>query len=79
MGFMHDDVIDVRKRIPERAGITYTIIATTHNHQAPDMVGLWGGTQFTGEDYKEPLFSKAEAQGEQLALAALRSMGHIVS
>ncbi|HSL87000.1 MAG TPA: hypothetical protein VK861_08710 [Bacteroidales bacterium] len=42
MGFMHDDVIDVRRRIPESAGITYTIIASTHNHQAPDMVGLWG-------------------------------------
>ncbi len=42
MGFMHDDVIDVRNQIPAGAGITYTIIATTHNHQGPDLVGMWG-------------------------------------
>lgn len=42
IGFMNDDIVDVRKMIPEEAGITYTIIASTHTHEGPDMLGLWG-------------------------------------
>jgi hypothetical protein len=42
IGFMNDDVIDVRKRIPEEAGVTYTIISSTHTHEGPDFIGLWG-------------------------------------
>jgi hypothetical protein len=30
IGFMHDDVVDVRKMLPEELGLTYTIIASTH-------------------------------------------------
>ncbi|NCB07809.1 MAG: hypothetical protein EOM73_06565, partial [Bacteroidia bacterium] len=32
IGFMNDDVVDVRKMIPHDAGITYTIITSTHTH-----------------------------------------------
>ena len=46
IGFMNNEVIDVRKRIPESAGITYTIITSTHTHEAPDMLGLWGKSNF---------------------------------
>ncbi|MBW6499931.1 MAG: neutral/alkaline non-lysosomal ceramidase N-terminal domain-containing protein [Bacteroidales bacterium] len=42
IGFMNDDVIDVRNSIPADAGITYTIISSTHTHQGPDLLGLWG-------------------------------------
>ncbi|HUV01523.1 MAG TPA: hypothetical protein VMW32_11215, partial [Bacteroidales bacterium] len=42
IGIMNDDVIDVRNRIPEEAGVTYTIIASTHTHESPDLLGLWG-------------------------------------
>jgi hypothetical protein len=43
---MHDDVIDIRKLIPEKAGVTYTIVSSTHDHEAPDLMGLWGKTPF---------------------------------
>lgn len=46
IGFMQDDVIDIRKMIPSNLGITYTIIASTHDHEAPDLMGLWGKTPF---------------------------------
>lgn len=46
IGFMNDDVIDVRKRIPADAGITYSIISSTHTHEGPDLVGLWGISPF---------------------------------
>lgn len=46
IGFMNDDVIDVRKRLKSEAGVTYTIITSTHSHEGPDLLGLWGKTPF---------------------------------
>ena len=46
IGFMNDDVIDVRKRIHGEAGVTYTIITSTHTHEGPDFLGLWGESPF---------------------------------
>jgi len=42
IGFMNDDVIDIRKAIPDDAGVTYVLVASTHTHEGPDMLGLWG-------------------------------------
>ncbi len=46
VGFGHDDVVDVRKRIPASAGVDYTLISATHVHEAVDLVGIWGESQF---------------------------------
>jgi hypothetical protein len=46
IGFMNDDVVDTRKMIPEEWGLTYTIIASTHTHEGPDLIGMWGKTPF---------------------------------
>lgn len=46
IGFMHNDVVDVRKMIPEEWGVTYTIIASTHTHEGPDLMGIWGKSPF---------------------------------
>ena len=42
IGFMHDDVVDVRKMIPFEWGLNYVLIASTHVHEGPDMMGIWG-------------------------------------
>jgi hypothetical protein len=42
IGFMNPEVIAVRKMLPESAGITYLVVASTHTHEGPDMLGLWG-------------------------------------
>lgn len=42
IGFPHNNVINVRKKLADEFGITYTIVCSTHNHEAPDMLGLWG-------------------------------------
>lgn len=42
IGFMNDDIVDVRHLIPEEIGVTYTIVASTHTHEGPDLLGLWG-------------------------------------
>ena len=46
IGFMNNDVIDVRGRISKDSGITYAVISSTHTHEGPDLLGLWGGTPF---------------------------------
>lgn len=53
IGMFHPMVIDIRKMIPEEAGITYLIIASTHTHEAPDMLGLWGESPFRSGVNKE--------------------------
>ena len=46
IGFMSDDIIDVRKLVPTSAGITYSVISSTHTHEAPDLLGMWGDSYF---------------------------------
>jgi hypothetical protein len=42
IGFMHDEVVDVREFINPESGITYSVVSSTHTHEAPDLLGLWG-------------------------------------
>ncbi|MFK7925578.1 MAG: hypothetical protein AB8H47_26740 [Bacteroidia bacterium] len=71
IGFGHDDVIRVRQQIPESTNLTYTTIASTHTHEAPDLVGLWGpGDLISGVDpvYQELVIRRtAEAVTEAVA------------
>ncbi len=46
IGFRHDNVVDIRKEIPEQAGIDYAIISSTHTHESNDLIGIWGKTPF---------------------------------
>jgi hypothetical protein len=39
VGFFHPNVVNVRKRLP---GFTYVLVSSTHNHEGPDTLGLWG-------------------------------------
>jgi hypothetical protein len=44
VGFFHPDVVEVRRRLP---GFTYVLVSSTHNHEGPDTLGLWGPNPFT--------------------------------
>ena len=46
IGLMADNIIDIREMIPADAGITYAIVSSTHDHEAPDLMGLWGKSPF---------------------------------
>lgn len=46
VGFMHDDVVDIRKAIPADWNIDYTLIASTHTHESNDLIGIWGPDEF---------------------------------
>jgi hypothetical protein len=42
IGFFHDQVVAVRRRIPAEARLDYVIVLSTHNHSTPDTMGIWG-------------------------------------
>src|SRR5215211_6313047 len=39
VGFFHGNVEKVRKALP---GFDYVLVSSTHNHEGPDTLGLWG-------------------------------------
>ncbi len=47
IGFGHDNVVRVRQQIPASAGITYAMVGSTHVHAGPDMLGIWGGGDYS--------------------------------
>jgi hypothetical protein len=46
VGFIYDDAVDIRKEVKKNIGCDYTIISSTHVHQAPDLIGIWGPSYF---------------------------------
>ena len=70
IGLFHDDVLRVRKLVPEAA----VIVAATHVHEAPDTMGLWGpqmGVSGIDEDYNA-LVVERTAEAARAALKAMR-------
>jgi len=43
VGFFYPNVVTVRKQLP---GFTYVLVSSTHNHEGPDTLGLWGPSPF---------------------------------
>ena len=51
IGYFNDDVITIRKTVSAAAEVDYIIISSTHTHEGPDLLGLWGPSEFkTGVD-----------------------------
>jgi len=44
IGLFHSEVIDIRRMLSEDLGITYLTVASTHTHEAPDTMGIWGSS-----------------------------------
>lgn len=43
VGLFHAGALRVRKKLP---GFSYVLVSSTHNHEGPDTLGLWGATAF---------------------------------
>ncbi|MBI3823901.1 MAG: neutral/alkaline non-lysosomal ceramidase N-terminal domain-containing protein [Planctomycetes bacterium] len=55
VGLFHDVAVSVRKQLP---GFTYVLVSSTHNHEGPDTMGLWGENLFASgidPDYMKAL------------------------
>ncbi len=44
VGFFHPNVAHVREQLKD---FTYVLVSSTHNHEGPDTLGLWGPNPFT--------------------------------
>lgn len=43
IGFFHASIESVRQRLPQ---FRYVLVSSTHNHEGPDTLGLWGASPF---------------------------------
>lgn len=66
IGFTHKNVVNVRKQLPPSLGITYASISSTHTHEGPDMLGMWGDSE-----YKSGVNLDYEKFVEQQVIAAI--------
>jgi hypothetical protein len=41
VGLQHEAVVAIRERLK---GIDYVMVSSTHNHEGPDVIGIWGRT-----------------------------------
>jgi hypothetical protein len=62
IGFFHDEVLAVRRSLPSSARLDYVVVASTHNHSAPDLMGIWGPSDFVSgidPDYRRAVVAGA--------------------
>jgi hypothetical protein len=47
IGVFHDEVLKAREELQRRAPGAVLVVASTHNHEGPDTMGLWGKGRFS--------------------------------
>ena len=47
IGFFHADVLKARERLQQKVPGAALIVASTHDHEGPDTMGLWGSGRFS--------------------------------
>ena len=74
IGLFYDDVLKIRERVKAQAPeVTHLIVASTHDHEGPDTMGLWGpGPLQSGIDEKYMAWLRERIA--QTAVEAVRSM-----
>lgn len=51
IGYSNDHIISIRKEIQKQVPVDYSIVASTHTHEGPDVLGMWGPNHYkTGID-----------------------------
>jgi len=61
VGLFYADVQEIRAMVDPSLGIDHIIVASTHNHEGPDTLGLWGPHPFiSGEDPEYMAFVKLQ-------------------
>lgn len=74
IGIMNNAVEDIRNLIGPGTGLSYLVVTSTHSHEGPDLLGLWGSSPYrSGVDkaYFDDL-KKGVALSVKEALSSLR-------
>ena len=72
IGIFHADVLKARKALERRAPGAALVVASTHNHEGPDTMGLWGSGRFSSGVDPQYLESVRQAIVEAAAEALSR-------
>lgn len=62
IGLFHDQVIAIRKKVAKEIKLDYVGVISTHTHQAPDLIGLWGRSKYrsgVNKQYENKVISSA--------------------
>lgn len=43
IGFGNDQIARIRKKVAETSNFDYIAVMSTHDHESPDVIGIWGG------------------------------------
>ncbi len=79
IGFLHDDVVDIREMIPEELGIDYVLLSSTHTHESNDLVGIWGGSIFkTGVNAEAMKYVKSQTVAAVEEAAKHMKSAHLI-
>lgn len=46
VGYFRPEVEKIRSILPAKLGVTHLVVCSTHNHEGPDTMGLWGPIPF---------------------------------
>ncbi len=78
VGWFYEDVVKTRELLDgEGAEVDHLIVASTHAHEGPDTMGIWGETAFlTGYDQDYAAYVRSQsAAAVQAAILDLRELG----
>lgn len=76
VGWFHTDIEQVRQRVAEHVDVDLLIMASTHNHQAPDTAGQWGpGDPLPAMSGRDPRFiERIYAQSTEAIVESVDSL-----
>jgi hypothetical protein len=72
IGFFHADVLKARELLQQRAPGAVLVVTSTHDHEGPDTMGLWGSGRFSSGVDPQYLESVRQAVAETAAEALSR-------
>ncbi|MCA9688847.1 MAG: hypothetical protein R3A51_08250 [Nannocystaceae bacterium] len=80
VGFFNEDVIKIRELIADAGlDVDYLLVHSTHNHEGPDTMGLWGSALFVSgyqESYTQQVREAVVSAIEQ-SINELREVDHM--
>jgi len=79
VGWFNDDVVATREMLSSDLGIDHLMVSSTHQHEGPDTMGLWGKTATSGgydPDYAAYVRERT-VEAVVAAVADLREVGSL--
>lgn len=74
IGVFHDKIIDIRKMIDPSLNIDHVIVSSLHNHEAPDLMGIWSGHVPVPGNYDHRYMNEVKMACKTAVEQAVRSM-----